>query len=270
MVDVRENLGWILGSIVTTIAIAVGWFVQSGAMTNLLFVLLGAGITYFVQVRTQKRAWKREYSVKIAETVYGELYKEVKSLQTTLESEGLWQIRFNKWEEFQRDHRYFMVEEKFREKLDSFLAEVNQYNLAIWRLRHETLPEIVNEEALRIFHTSVRADNINLWIKYKEGDSVNQVKPDIIECLIRQTHPRNWVLEKGNKHEITEFLILFGQVDSGPSIYAKFDEFWAACLKRMKEETDYQHLVEKTNTMRQEAEYKRKELAERIEKPWKI
>jgi hypothetical protein len=79
MTNSRENLGWLLGSIVTAIAMAVGWLISSGVVVNLLFLLIGFGITYFVQTRTQKRAWKREYSVKIVETVYGPFYKELKN-----------------------------------------------------------------------------------------------------------------------------------------------------------------------------------------------
>lgn len=58
MTDLRENLGWLVGSIATAIAMAVGWFISSGVVVNLLFLLIGSGITYFVQTRTQKRAWK--------------------------------------------------------------------------------------------------------------------------------------------------------------------------------------------------------------------
>lgn len=58
MTDLRENLGWVIGSIATAIAMAVGWLTSSGVVVNLLFLLLGSGITYVVQTRTQKECGK--------------------------------------------------------------------------------------------------------------------------------------------------------------------------------------------------------------------
>ena len=80
MTDLRENLGWVIGSIATAIAMAVGWVISTGVVVNLLFLLIGSGITYFVQTRTQKRAWKREYSVRIVEEVYGSLFSGIKGI----------------------------------------------------------------------------------------------------------------------------------------------------------------------------------------------
>ena len=43
MTDLRENLGWLVGSIATAVAMAIGWFISSGVLINLLFLLVGAG-----------------------------------------------------------------------------------------------------------------------------------------------------------------------------------------------------------------------------------
>ena len=40
---------------------------------------IGAGIAYLIRKETEA-FWKREYSVKIAETVYGALYSDVKGV----------------------------------------------------------------------------------------------------------------------------------------------------------------------------------------------
>jgi len=84
MTDVRENLGWLIGSIVTALSLIFGWIYQSGVLSTLVGVAIGAGITYYVQTKTQNRAWKREYAVKIAETVYGSLFKELQRIQRSL------------------------------------------------------------------------------------------------------------------------------------------------------------------------------------------
>jgi len=65
MTDIRENFDLMISSILASLAIIIGWIVQSGTIVALVSVLIGAAISYFVQTRTQKRAWKREYSVKL-------------------------------------------------------------------------------------------------------------------------------------------------------------------------------------------------------------
>ena len=60
MSDLRENFGWLVGSIATAIAMAFGWLISSDVVVSLLFLLIGSAITYFVQSRTQKRAFPLE------------------------------------------------------------------------------------------------------------------------------------------------------------------------------------------------------------------
>jgi hypothetical protein len=78
-------------------------------------VTLGAGVTYFVQTRTQRSVWKREYGIKIAEEVYGKLYGNINPIITMLEKKSYERADFNAWEEIKLTHRYFMVDKKFRE-----------------------------------------------------------------------------------------------------------------------------------------------------------
>jgi high-affinity Fe2+/Pb2+ permease len=61
--------------------------------------VVGAGISYIVQTKTQRNAWKREYSVKIAETVYAALYSEVKGILSLLERGIFYTVSFGKWRE---------------------------------------------------------------------------------------------------------------------------------------------------------------------------
>jgi len=53
MTDLRENLGWIVGSAIAAIAAFLSWFYESGLLSALVGIVIGAGITYFVQTRTQ-------------------------------------------------------------------------------------------------------------------------------------------------------------------------------------------------------------------------
>jgi hypothetical protein len=271
MVDLRENLVWVTGSTVTAAAVAIGWFLSSGVAANLLFVLLGAGITYFVTSRTQKKAWQREYSVKIAETVYGDLYRDLKSIIGAIGRDELGRANFSKWEEFQQDHRYFMVEKRFRAKLDDFLKHAEEYNKYFSNNRFGVLPRLMYEEASRIFRGKI--DSINITIEARDRDgrpSRISVRDDgLVDDLILNTDPKTAYLKRYSGYEITGLRVAFGNVSAGPDIDAKFDEFWQACLRRVQEDASF-NFRERTDQILQEAEKLRRELATLIEKPWRI
>ena len=58
MTAIRENLGWVIGGVVAAIAAFLGWFYESGLLNTVIGIIIGAGIAFFVQTRTQRRAWK--------------------------------------------------------------------------------------------------------------------------------------------------------------------------------------------------------------------
>lgn len=125
MSDIREYLGWILGSAFAGIGTFLSWFYESGLFAAVAGVIVGAGITYFVQTRTQKRIWKREYLIKITEQVYGELFGNIRGEISRLQDRYYRNIQFSKWIQIQSDHRYFKDDSVFREKLDSFSLLLN-------------------------------------------------------------------------------------------------------------------------------------------------
>lgn len=60
MTDIRENLGWLIGSIITVLALVLGWIYQSGVLNTLVGVAIGAGIAYYVQSRTRTELGKEK------------------------------------------------------------------------------------------------------------------------------------------------------------------------------------------------------------------
>jgi len=232
MTDLRENLGWIIGSIATAIAMTFGWIYQSGILSTLVGIIVGAGIAFFIQTKTQKRAWKREYSVRIAEEVYGSLFSGIKGIITALERKGYWHLDFGAWRTMQDDHRYFMVDNKFRIQLDDFSKKLENYSTAIIKLRQDILREIVNEEAERVFNIRTN-ETINLQVKYKKKRSLASTSLDIINCLISQTHPKDDVSKYTSDISSIECLVNVMQTDRtifNSHDMDKFNEFWESCL----------------------------------------
>lgn len=273
MSDLRENLSWLIGSVATAVGVAISWLVSSEIFVTLVAVLVGFLASYFLQTKTQKKAWKREYSVKIAETVYGSLFRQVKWIIWSLEKRHYAQVSFEEWGQIQEDHRYFMVDEKFRTRLDEFFERVRNYSRAVYSsLRNTILPKIANEETERVFNVKTD-ETAKLDVKYKEKHRNISTSPEIIECLISQTHPRDYALRNKSDISNVECFVNIRQRD-GKIFHshdlAKFNEFWQACLKRMREDETYRFIIEENDKLLEEARNVKKEIVKRIEEPWKI
>jgi hypothetical protein len=273
MADVRDNWAVIVGSAVTAAAMAVGWLLSSGVLLNLIFLVLGSGITYSVQSRTQKKAWQREYSVKIAETVYGPVYRDVKSMVDALGQGALDLPPFGFWAECQRDHKYFMVDEKFRNRLDIFQKRVGEYDGFLSESRNKALPGLLHEEADKFFKTGDKP--VGVLIDAVRGDTPVNSQLDesvLVDHLIHGTHPGTDLLNSRKPElKIVSLRVTFGRgsraIPGGTEADGKFDEFWQNCLTTVVKDFKFR---EKADEMRHEAEKLRQDLARRIEKPWKI
>ena len=272
MTDLRENFGWVIGSIVAAIAAFLGWFYESGLLNTIIGIIIGAGIAFFVQTRTQKRAWKREYAVRIAEEVYGSLFRQVKWIVWSLVKTHYRQLNFEQWGQFQEDHRYFMVDEKFRTKLDELFERVRNYNKAVYELENVILPKIVNEETKRIFNVDTD-EHARLEVKYSKGHRPHSGTPSIIRCLISQTHPKDDVLSGESDVSNVECVVNIRQ-RSGETFHSqdlsKFSEFWESCLKKMRKDKTHKFIIEENDKLLEEARKVKKELVKRIEEPWRI
>lgn len=272
MTDLRENLGWIIGSTIAVIVAFLGWFFESGLLNTVIGIAIGAGIAYFVQTRTQKRAWKREYSVKIAEEVYGALFRDVKSIIRILEKKVYVYLGFQSWGEFQNDHRYFMVDEKFRRRLDNFSQRAEEYGTAIIKLENTILPKIANEETRKTFDVDTEK-HAKLNVKYMDGHRPTSTTPDVIRCLKSLTHPKEEALSRKSEVTNVEYFVNIEQKSDDPyhsHDSSKFDKFWQSCKRRVSSNKTYRYIIEENDKLLEEARKLKKEIAKRIEEPWRI
>jgi hypothetical protein len=272
MIDLRENLGWIIGSVVAGIVAFLGWFYESGLLSTFIGIFVGAGIAYFVQTRTQKRAWKREYGVKIAEQVYGTLFRDTKSLIRSLENKYYFWIGFEGWKQIQEDHRYFMVDEQFRERLDQFSDRAEKYSSATRKLRDEILPKVAIAEAERVFETKLD-EKPRFNVNYMTGHKRISTSPDLVQCLISETHPLDYATRNESEVSGLECTFEVKPIDGQP-IHShdstQIDDVWKSCLARMKQDETYRFVIEENQKLLEEARQVKKEIIKRIEEPWKI
>ena len=172
----------------------------------------------------------------------------------------------------QEDHRHLMVDEKFRIELDKFCEQVQKYSGAVSKLRNTILPEITKEEAKRVFN--VETDRrLNLNVKYIEKGHPMTHGSNIIDCLISQTHPKDQALRNKSEISSVECIVDIRKRD-GTSFHSndmtKFNEFWQSCIRRMKEHKTYKFIIEENDKLLEEARKLKKEIATRIEEPWRI
>lgn len=278
MNDLRENLGWIIGSAIGGALAIASWVWESGLLATLLGIIIGAGIAYFVQTRTQKRTWKREYSVKIVEEVYGALFRDIRTHIRNLEQKAYSRFGFQSWQEFQEDHRYFMVDEKFRERLDELTKEIDKYSDSCYRLNNIIIPRILNKTALEIFGFEP-ADKINLSVTYKKNYENTGTGINILDKFKKRfsiTEIQKDGLEYVDKSEISNVGLKINYRKSIGSGRFESDSvnqiklFWEQSLEKLEKNETYQYIVSKNEIILKEIKNIKKELVKRIEKPWKI
>jgi hypothetical protein len=273
MTNIQENIGLVIGAVIAALGIALGWLLQYGLLNTLLGVAIGFGITYYVQTKTQKNAWKREYSVKIAETVYGSLYSDVKGILSSLEKGKFWTVSFGNWKDFQGDHRHLMVEKDFREQLDKFLEKVDEYDSNLIRLHAEVFPSIVKEASKEIF--GLTANRVSIQVKFKTASGFSSNSYDLSSCLANRGHPRELVIESYPRSEILSVEPLLENIQEitgriEPIDEVKFNELWKLCLKKEENNEIFRLEVQKQSELLEEAKHILDELTKRIEEPWRI
>jgi len=273
MSDLRENLGWIVGSAIAGIVAFLSWFYESGLLSTLIGIVIGAGIAYFVQTKTQNRAWKREYGVKIAEEVYGNLFKEMKNIIRLLEEkyDTHW-ISFDKWKEFQQDHRYFMVDKVFRARLDDFSDKLDEYSKVAVKMGSD-IRKIIFEETDRVF--GIKTNQVpQAEVTYMKGYTRSATFPDLVQCLVSETYPAFLPKKLDSEASDMEFILRVTSIDGHKTIQiaysSNYEDFWQTCLGRMKENETYRFLVEENSKILEDARRLREEIVKRIEEPWKI
>lgn len=281
MTDLREDLGLILGSAIAGIAVFLSWFYESGLLSIIISVTLGVLLSLFVQKRTQKSEWKREYSIKVVEQVYGQLYGITKDFIDSKKRSEYQNWSFGFWDNVQKDHRYFMVDKKFRVRLDAFLQRVEKYNDTISELDYVILPKIISESAKTVFHEEPYENNVpNFHIDYMKGKYPSGTSFNLLNSLKKKLSLSdiiNYELDSVHvdRAEISSVKLKINFRKDNTSEFVSLSskdikKFWEICLQKIGDNPEHQFVVKENDKLLEEAEEIKKELIKRIEEPWKI
>lgn len=273
MTDLQENLRWIIGSAVAGIVAFLSWFYQSGLLSTLIGIAMGAGITYFVQTRTQKRVWKREYALRIAETVYGPLFQDVDvSLRYHGDKSVPSHIVFDGWTKIKNTYQYLMVDDDFGNRLERLSEKASNFTERLQKMW--SLTQDIAVEKTGNYFPSFRESEPRLVIKTETGEQHYTVS----ESLIMREHPYTSALKKKGEHKKQECVIVLIPVKGGPSqtltydgsTKTIFDAMWEDCHQRFEQDPEVQAIRKEYPEIIEEMWNIRKELARRIKEPWKI
>jgi len=269
MTDLRENLGWVIGSVLVAIVAFLGWFYESGLLNTVIGIMIGAGIAFFVQTKTQKRAWKREYAIKVVEEVYAPLFKDLKNIVKGLEERdyrGQWS---HIWGEIQDSHKYLMIDEPFRTKMDNLNEALHNYSLAVSKIRGDIIPKIFSEEARRIFKLDT---NVRTQISVKAGNVNYGLGDTVVTCLLKGKHLKEEVFK--SYPELKNIESYEFQTEEGKGFHTheieKFEDFWKSCVMLIKENPTVQAILKENERLLADARRLKEEITKRIKEPWKI
>lgn len=164
---------------------AVADFLIAGPI---LGVVAGFTLSYVVQTKTQKRAWKREFLLKNIDRIYGPLYNE----SLAIESQHNFMVQYHSYSQFQpqtwndikQSYVYHMIEdESFRRQLDEFYLRIETFNENV-RDAKDRINEIVKRIGTKYYGVDV--ERITLCQNNEAGYPVESVN----ECLLFNRHPK--------------------------------------------------------------------------------
>ena len=238
MTDLQENLSWIIGSIATATAIAIGWFVSSGAVVNLLFLLIGAGITYFVQTKTQARAWKRENALTMRDKVYGPIFREMNEILESMElgKSPEWEIT-SRLKEMKTQYLFYNMRRDLKNKFYTLAEKLDKYQTIYSSTQTLVLHKI--REAVEKFHhidVGIGMGQVRLRLELLK-DAIGLGSITLDEAILQGTNPSDFIRTK--KKDWGEDIFIEVRVGGKSKELSDFESLYENVLSEMEGEPLY-------------------------------
>jgi len=115
-------------------------------MVGFIGAIIGGFSTYLAQKRIQERAWKKESTQKMVDTIYGPLFREVNKIHESLDASD--EPHVEKLEKIRDHHLYFTTDEKLREDVDAVYNRIKRY-LGLYDAAKGSAEHIALKEARR-------------------------------------------------------------------------------------------------------------------------
>src|SRR6266704_2199954 len=145
---IRENLPVGLGIVGGVAAAGATWFLNSALFGVVTGVLLGTGLSLWVQSRTQNRIWKRDLALKNIDSIYGPLYREITANQSKgspSAKTSFQALSTAEWERIRSDYLYHSVPDPLKALLARHYALIEKYNTLTGRVVNKVGKTIVEK-----------------------------------------------------------------------------------------------------------------------------
>jgi len=220
-------------------------FINLSIAGPIIGLVAGSVVTYFVQNRTQRRSWKRDFIIKNIETIYGPLYNAcLKIEQHLLQIDNIRSysnIPTDEWEQIQNSYTYHMIDdEELRKEIENFYVIVQLFNELCHYSRKRSY-EILTTRASEFYHLNVKNIHYSYLTETSGSSSAN-----ISDCILFKIHPKDANDSKIGRIVITiehqvNNTIPRATFDSIEEI-KKFDDLWKQMVDDVNQDMKLQQL----------------------------
>lgn len=200
----------------------------------ILGVIAGFVLSYFVQTRTQRRAWKRDFLIKNIDTIYGPLYNVSLYIEMVLNSIDITRsyetISREIWEQIKNSYTYHMIDDELRKEIENFYILVELFNNSTHYAKKRAI-EVVRQRASEFYDVQVE----NIDYRYRKNGSTSSAL--IFDCLLFKIHPKDAItktdkIELRIEHRVgNEYQSL---VLTEPEQIKEFDILWEKMSQELK------------------------------------
>jgi hypothetical protein len=257
------------------IGAAVAWLQQLGIITVLLSVTVGATMTYWIQVSTQKSNWKREILIRDVDNLYGPLLNEVGSIRLALEK-GKFLKHFipatETWTLVTTTYYRFLLDDDLRQRLVGFYEKVDVLRslefkavTIVINLFHEKLKERFGEDFVNWDCMVLSYNKDGTW----QGSSIDLndfplgINP-IQATRERMTESDHWGLEVKLVRRGTSTWESHTDIENE----GKYESAVARTLEEMRTNPIAKEIQSKVEMLQRNASDMEKTLEKIIEAPW--
>lgn len=232
-------------SAIAGIGALVAIFINMSIAGPIVGIVAGSVVTYFVQNRTQRRSWKRDFTIKNIETIYGPLYNASLKIYSSLlhidQVRSYSYLPKEVWDGIQNSYVYHMIEdEELRKELENFYLMIQSFNDLCQYARKRSY-EILEKRGSEFYNLNVK----NIFYSHLT-DGGGSSSPNIHDCILFKIHPHDADYYKTDKIRIsiehqTGNTLPRLDLDS-PEKIKEFDKLWKIMVDDVNQDSNLNYL----------------------------
>jgi len=290
------EIGSVIGVVAGMVGAALSWAAGLGVLTILFSVGIGSLLTYLVQSRTQKNAWKRESGLRKIDEIYGPLFGEINNLSQELAKTDV--LRFGSsfgvlqasdpissgWQKIKPSYRYYLIDENLRKELDGFFGLLGQLQENMSKVN-----DLVDSKLLPrlrdAFGSDVEAAQFMLTMKARNGRPVSVGDQYLFGPILSGKSPIDYTkMENGAYYDRSGFsdydyglrlqrngqtTTFFGPENPNPKAKEQFEAIMTESSREVRVDPLIIEIQSQLEKLRNQATKLKESLRTKVEEPWR-